>query len=470
MVGTHNVIQNELLAGLPQHHKPSSSSPQKPPASGASPPKLHREDVTPPKAPTPSAAVAAAAAAAIRSPVSSHPAEKPSERVAGASVSPSRARGARGTGRRTATARPRAKKDTPPSSSSAAPAKSQETLDDRIKDIITTALMDPSPDAKSAAPPPRKRPAGKNSRANDDNNTTKSVISSVARSSLDSSTTSVAASLPVSIPLASVQAAAKLNSKHLSRRVAGAAAAGRKPHDSYSPISRPGSSSSTASAESVRALVHDAARPHSPHTVPQLPGERPMHTSSSGVSRGSGRPGSVPVTSKTDGGAGEHDVKPPRPLPAAAAAAGLGMYAGYPNVGAMLLSNQYQYAAANRHLYDKMLLSSAAGYPSMFNAQLEAASMFYQQYNGLSKPPAPAAAENSSKRRARRASGNSTANDVTGGGGKSKQPGGGGARPESGYRSSPKPSHQSAGMNQSQTQQLPLVPHMSSAHLLQPPQ
>ena len=402
--------------------------------------------------------------------MSSHPAEKPSERVAGASVSPSRARGARGTGRRTATARPRAKKDTPPSSSSAAPAKSQETLDDRIKDIITTALMDPSPDAKSAAaPPPRKRPAGKNSRASDDNNTNKSVISSVARSSLDSGTTSVAASLPVSIPLASVQAAAKLNSKHLSRRVA---AVGRKPHDSYSPISRPGSSSSTASAESVRALVHDAARPHSPHTVPQLPGERPMHTSSSGVSRGSGRPGSVPVTSKTDGGAGEHDVKPPRPLPAAAAAAGLGMYAGYPNVGAMLLSNQYQYAAANRHLYDKMLLSSAAGYPSMFNAQLEAASMFYQQYNvnGLSKPPAPAAAENS-KRRARRASGNSTANDVTSGGGKSKQPGGsGGARPESGYRSSPKPSHQSAGMHQSQTQQLPLVPHMSSAQLQQPPQ
>ena len=249
---------------------------------------------------------------------------------------------------------------------------------------LLSSGSEPRPHAAAAAAaagttPSRRRQPKHAHAASDDS---KSVINSAVNARMGSSrvpTVVTSSSLPVSIPLAHVDGAAAAVAAAANRQVARVARSAAAAYDSYSPISRPGSSSSTASAESVRAFMHEPPVPP-PHDVTPS-----QHKSRSAAGGATARPGSVPVT--------DTDVKP-RSLPPASA--GLGLYSGYPNVGAMLLNSPYAYAAspltsANRQLYDKMFVGGS-GYPSsaaLFSAQFEAASLMYQQQlNGLSKPSA----------------------------------------------------------------------------------
>ena len=282
-----------------------------------------------------------------------------------------------------------------------------ETLDDRIKDIITSALMDGPP---SSAPPlpniapssdvtPRKEPPVKRARlsksrkaaaSEKDSSVSKPVIKATVSSANDLSKLPPSSSLPMSIPLVSVASAGApadlhkmLNSVPVKPRSNRARA-----KDTFSPISRPGSSSSTASAESIRDLAHGdrpGERVYSPRTHSALANDKallPPPISSRGRKAPS-RPGSVPTSTKSSVDAAKANVVEQALRLAQAQAAKNALGSNY--MQAMHSMMTQANLLANQKMYENYVM--AHGFPpALVNAQLEANSFLYQQQmNGLSK-------------------------------------------------------------------------------------
>lgn len=298
-----------------------------------------------------------------------------------------------------------------------------QSLDARIKSIITNALMgDENNVGENAAPVIKKsRTSGKASAKG--HGEKQEDKSSDNKTALGNSTMSIPvkisledvvppASMPVSLPLpnkegetslrnlliqsgnpttAKVQ---KLQQQH--KEVASSSTSSRKSkldlgrssspsgrRESYSPISRPSSSSSTASAESVRHLEHGArvasvspkgnAAPH------QMINDRSANRPGSVPNSGHFSKGPLSVQTESKSGAAAN--------PAAASALG-NLYAGYPQFGAMLLGGyvynpQIPASPTEKELYAKMLLSGSHPYLGTAGS-----SMVYQQLNqmnGISK-------------------------------------------------------------------------------------
>ena len=346
-------------------------------------------------------------------------------------TSPASAGRGKGRGSKRGGGRGRSRKDSSQNSQ-----ESSDTLDAKIKSIITNALMgdEITEVIPSGGKKARTSSSGGNTKQQQQQQTSsdkiggdKTVLGNPTSISVpvklplkDASSTSV----PVSIPLHSeggdsslrtllTSCGAKSSHKHHKQQQepptsssspqkggSGRSHAGRSSNnvvleqgESYSPISRPSSSSSTASAESVKHLEHGArvasVSPKSNLAAQVTPGARPGSAPTSSQSSVLAKGPLSVQTDSTQAKAGVGASVDP-------ASAALSLYAGYPHIGAMLLQSGYGYnqpTAAEKEQYAKMLLLSNYPYGIQNTASQLGASMMYQygQMNGMSKLGVPGA-------------------------------------------------------------------------------